>query len=146
MFLALQQSMDAITNKVVTHKKALVELQRPFGVFTSHPLPVVHSVLDPSPLVKRPHESNLKEGLRVPTQPMDGLFPIDIDEVDPIVLKISKLEKMFKTSQVINSIPNIDGGLTETIVRLPKRFKMPHMDRFDGAGDPMVHITFSQTF
>ena len=23
---------------------------------------------------------------------------------------------------------------------LPDRFKMPHIDRFDGSGDPMVHL------
>ncbi|KAF5932881.1 hypothetical protein HYC85_029052 [Camellia sinensis] len=61
-------------------------------------------------------------------------------EVDPTVLKVSKLEKLFKKSQGVKSIPNIEDGYTDSTVTLPDRFKMSHIDRFDGSGDPMVHI------
>ncbi|XP_028074559.1 uncharacterized protein LOC114276921 [Camellia sinensis] len=49
------------------------------------------------------------------------------------------MEKMFKRSQGINFIPDIEDGYTETTVKLPEQFKMPHIDRFDGFCDSMVH-------
>lgn len=62
-------------------------------------------------------------------------------EVDPTALKLSKLEKLFKKSQGVKSIPGIEDGYTDAAVTLPDRFKMPHIDRFDGSGDPMVHLS-----
>ncbi|KAF5932547.1 hypothetical protein HYC85_028718 [Camellia sinensis] len=62
-------------------------------------------------------------------------------EVDHTALKLSKLEKLFKKSQGVKSIPDIENGYTDAAVTLPDRFKMPHIDRFDGSGDPMVHLS-----
>ncbi|KAL7184473.1 hypothetical protein ACSBR2_026601 [Camellia fascicularis] len=61
-------------------------------------------------------------------------------EFDPTPLKVNKLEKLFKQAHGVSSIPDIKGGYTESIVTLPERFKMPHIDRFDGFRDPMVHL------
>jgi len=60
--------------------------------------------------------------------------------VDPKALKVRRLEKLFKKSQGVKSIPDIENGYTDTLVTLPDRFKMPHIDRFDGSRDPMVHL------
>ena len=65
--------------------------------------------------------------------------PIEV-EVDLTALKLSKLEKLFKKSQGAKAMPDIGDGYTEEAVTLPDRFKMPQIDRFDGTGDPMVHI------
>ena len=65
---------------------------------------------------------------------------MDIDGVDSTMPKLAKLKKMFKRLQGINYIPDIEDRYTETAVKLPKRFKIPHINRFDGSGDPMVHI------
>ncbi|KAL7198740.1 hypothetical protein ACSBR2_021107 [Camellia fascicularis] len=61
-------------------------------------------------------------------------------EVDPTALKVSKLEKLFKRAQGVNSIPDIEDDYTDSAVTLPDRFKMLHIDRFNGLGDPMVHL------
>ncbi|KAF5934653.1 hypothetical protein HYC85_030824 [Camellia sinensis] len=61
-------------------------------------------------------------------------------EVDPTTLKVNKLEKLFKRAQAMNSIPDIEDGYTDSTVTLPDRFKMSHIDRFDGSGDPIVHL------
>ncbi|KAF5932396.1 hypothetical protein HYC85_028567, partial [Camellia sinensis] len=61
-------------------------------------------------------------------------------EVDPIALKVSKLEKLFEKAQGVNFIPDIKDGYTDSAMTLPNRFKMPHIDRFDGSGDLMVHL------
>ncbi|KAL7197746.1 hypothetical protein ACSBR2_020300 [Camellia fascicularis] len=61
-------------------------------------------------------------------------------EVDPTALKVSKLEKPFKRAQGMNSIPDIEDGYTDSAMTLPDRFKMSHIDRFDGSGDSMVHL------
>ncbi|GMP90159.1 hypothetical protein CsSME_00041418 [Camellia sinensis var. sinensis] len=61
-------------------------------------------------------------------------------EVNPTALKVNKLEKLFKRTQGVNSIPDLENRYTESAVTLPERFKMPHIDCFDGSGDPMVHI------
>ncbi|KAL7178742.1 hypothetical protein ACSBR1_042155 [Camellia fascicularis] len=61
-------------------------------------------------------------------------------EVDPTALKVNKLENLFKRAQGVNSIPDIENGYTDAAVTLPDRFKMPHIDRFDGSGDPTVHL------
>ena len=53
---------------------------------------------------------------------------------------MSKLEKLFKKSQGVKSIPNIEDGYTDLAVTLPDQFKMSYIDRFDGSGDPMVHL------
>ncbi|KAL7184991.1 hypothetical protein ACSBR2_027016 [Camellia fascicularis] len=74
---------------------------------------------------------------KAPAYPIDTLFEF---EVNPIALKVSKLEKLFKRAQGVNSIPDIEDGYTDSAVTLPNRFKMPHIDRFDGSGDPMVYL------
>ncbi|KAF5933372.1 hypothetical protein HYC85_029543 [Camellia sinensis] len=61
-------------------------------------------------------------------------------EVDHTALKLSKLEKLFKKSQGVKAIPDIEDGYIDVAVTLPDRFKMPQIDRFDGSGDPMVHL------
>ncbi|KAL7200770.1 hypothetical protein ACSBR1_032658 [Camellia fascicularis] len=86
--------------------------------------------------------------LRPPILPQLSKAPAPINlpdsplefEMDPTALKVSKLEKLFKKSQGAHSIPNIEDGYTDSAVTLPDRFKMPHIDRFDGSGDPMVHL------
>ena len=75
---------------------------------------------------------------KTPTNLPDSPFEF---EVDPTALKLSKLEKMFKKSQGVKSIPDIEDGYSDAAVTLPDRFKMPHIDRFDGAGDPTVHLS-----
>ncbi|KAF5933193.1 hypothetical protein HYC85_029364 [Camellia sinensis] len=42
----------------------------------------------------------------------------------------------------MKSISDIEDGYTDVAVTLPDRFKMPQIDRFDGSGDPMVHLRF----
>ncbi|XP_028077599.1 uncharacterized protein LOC114279546 [Camellia sinensis] len=61
-------------------------------------------------------------------------------EVDPTVLKVNKLEKLFKRAQGVNSIPDIEDGYTDSAVTFPDQFKMPHIDWFDGSRDPTVHL------
>ncbi|KAL7231262.1 hypothetical protein ACSBR2_009514 [Camellia fascicularis] len=53
---------------------------------------------------------------------------------------MSKLEKLFKKAQCVKSISDIEDGYTDSAVTLPDWFKMPHIDRFDGSRDPMVHL------
>ncbi|KAF5934619.1 hypothetical protein HYC85_030790 [Camellia sinensis] len=74
---------------------------------------------------------------KTPTNPPDSHFEF---EIDPTALKLSMLEKLFKRSQGVKTIPDIEDGYTDAAVTLPDRFKMPHIDRFDGSGDPMVHL------
>ncbi|KAL7178944.1 hypothetical protein ACSBR1_042335 [Camellia fascicularis] len=62
---------------------------------------------------------------KAPANPVDTPFEF---EVDPTALK------------GVNSIPDIEDGYTDSAVTLPDRFKMPHIDHFDGSGDPMVHL------
>ncbi|KAF5934477.1 hypothetical protein HYC85_030648 [Camellia sinensis] len=75
---------------------------------------------------------------KTPTNLPDSPFEF---EVDPTALKLSKLEKLFKKSQGVKSIPGIEDGYADAAVTLPNSFKMPHIDRFDGSGDPMVHLS-----
>ncbi|KAL7265500.1 hypothetical protein ACSBR1_003303 [Camellia fascicularis] len=74
---------------------------------------------------------------KTPTNLPDSPFEF---ETDPTAPKVSKLEKLFKKSQGAHSIPDIENGYTDSAVTLPDRFKMPHIDRFDGSRDPMVHL------
>ncbi|KAL7180441.1 hypothetical protein ACSBR1_043610 [Camellia fascicularis] len=85
----------------------------------------------PAPPPVLPHLS------KTPSNLPDSPFEF---ETDPTALKVSKLEKLFKKSQGAHSIPNIEDGYTDSAATLPDRFKMPHIDRFDGSGDPMVHL------
>ncbi|KAF5952408.1 hypothetical protein HYC85_010352 [Camellia sinensis] len=78
--------------------------------------------------------------LRSLVQPNERTQPFHVDEFNLTAVKIANLEKQFKKAQGLNSIPDIEDGHTEAAIRLPDRFKMPYMDRFDGSGDPMVHI------
>ena len=57
-----------------------------------------------------------------------------------MTLKMRKLEKLFMKSQGAKAISDFGDGYTDTAVTLPDRSKMPHIDRFDGSGDPMVHL------
>ncbi|KAF5932817.1 hypothetical protein HYC85_028988 [Camellia sinensis] len=109
----------------------------------------------PRPVDPIPGETpNVQEGTDIPTGPAPppispqlSKVPINLAdspfefEVDHTALKLSKLEKLFKKSHEVKSIPDIEDGYTDTAVTLPDRFKMPHIDRFDGSGDPMVHLS-----
>ncbi|KAF5931575.1 hypothetical protein HYC85_027746 [Camellia sinensis] len=101
-----------------------------------------------------PNVQNLQEDTSLPTGPAPPPLlpqlskvhtsnhpdsPTEV-EVDLTALKLSKLEKLFKKSQGVKAMPDIEDGYTEEAVTLPDRFKMPQIDRFDGTGDPMVHI------
>ncbi|KAL7169506.1 hypothetical protein ACSBR2_034523 [Camellia fascicularis] len=125
----------------------ITRLQQQNGASASHQAPS-------PPRVPIPGETpNVQEGTGVPTGPApppilpqlsktptnlpDSSFEF---EVDPTALKVSKLEKLFKKSQGVKSIPDIEDGFTDSAVTLPDRFKMPHIDRFDGSGDPIVHL------
>ncbi|KAL7225287.1 hypothetical protein ACSBR1_020633 [Camellia fascicularis] len=88
----------------------------------------------PAPPLILPQLSKAPTPTNVPDSPFEF-------EVDPTALKVSKLEKLFKKSQGVKSITNIEDGYTDAAVTLPDRFKMPHIDRFDGSRDPMVHLS-----
>ena len=126
----------------------ITKLQQQSGVSASQQVP-------PPAGVPAPGETpNVQEGTDIPVGP--ALPPIlpqlsktptnlpdspSEFEVDPTVLKLSKLEKLFKKSQGVKSILGIEDGYADAAVTLPDRFKMPHIDRFDGSGDPMVHLS-----
>lgn len=74
---------------------------------------------------------------KAPVYQIEALFEF---EVDPTALKGNKLEKLFKRAQGVNSIPDIKDRYTDSAVTLPDRFKMLHIDRFNGFGDPTVHL------
>ncbi|KAL7237221.1 hypothetical protein ACSBR1_020311 [Camellia fascicularis] len=127
----------------------ITRLQQQAGVSASHQAP-------PPPRVPIPGETpNVQEDTNIPTGPAPPPIlpqlskePTPINqpdspfefEVDPTALKLNKLEKLFKKSQRVKSIPDIEDGYTDAAVTLPDRFKMPQIDRFDGSGDPMVHL------
>ncbi|KAF5934569.1 hypothetical protein HYC85_030740 [Camellia sinensis] len=101
-----------------------------------------------------PSIQNLQEDRNLPTGPAPPPLPTQLSktpatnhpdspfefEVDHTALKLSKLEKLFKMSQGVKAIPDIGDEYTDVTVMLPDRFKMPQIDRFDGSGDPMVHL------
>lgn len=152
MLMSLQRSIEALNHTVAAQAETIARLQHPSGAFTAHLPPINHPVPNPPPPIKDPQGPNLPEDLRVPVlpvegipiqlvggflvQPFEGLFSFDPND-DPAMLKLAKLKKLFKNSQGINSIPDIEDKYTETVVRLPERF---NVDRFDGSGDPMVYI------
>ncbi|KAF5933725.1 hypothetical protein HYC85_029896 [Camellia sinensis] len=123
------------------------QLQQQTGAPASHQAP-------PPPGVQTPGEKpNVQEGTDIPVGPAPPPILLQLSktptnlldspfefEVDPTALKLSKLEKLFKKSQEVKPIPDIEDGYTDVAVMLPDRFKMPQIDRFDGFGDPMVHL------
>ncbi|KAL7258662.1 hypothetical protein ACSBR1_004724 [Camellia fascicularis] len=130
----------------------ITQLQHQAGVSASHQAP-------PPPRVPIPEETvnvqNVQEDTGIPTGPppppilpqlSKAPTPINLPnspfefKTNPTALKVSKLEKLFKKSQGVKSIPDIEDGYTDAAVTLPDKFKMPHIDRFDGSGDPMVHL------
>lgn len=161
----LQESMktmqqDAVRQAEFTRQQAAVvkeqaetiaRLEQQTGASASHQVP-------PSPGVPNLGETaNVQNDTELPTgpppppilpqiQPQLSKTPTNLPdspfefETDPIALKLSKLEKLFKRSQGVKTIPDIEDGYTDAAVTLPDRFKMPHIDRFDGIGDPMVHL------
>ena len=166
MVCQLQESMKTMQQDVVRQAEfakqqatvmteqveLIIRLQQQAGASASHQAP-------PPPRVSIPEETpnvqNIQEDTDIPTGPAPppilpqlskASTPINVPdspfefEVDPTTLKLSKLEKMFKKSQGVKTIPDIEDGYTDVAVTLLDRFKMPHIDRFDGSGDPMVHL------
>ncbi|KAL7195471.1 hypothetical protein ACSBR1_035653 [Camellia fascicularis] len=125
-------------------------LQQQAGASASHQAPLPPRVPIPK---ETANVQNVQEDTDIPTGPAPLLIlpqlskapsnlpdsPFEF-ELDPIALKVSKLEKMFRKSQRVKSISDIENGYTDAAVTLPDRFKMPHIDRFDGSRDPMVHL------
>ncbi|KAF5934573.1 hypothetical protein HYC85_030744 [Camellia sinensis] len=110
---------------------------------TRNTLPNVQNVQEDTDLPTGPAPPPLLPQLsKAPTpinQP-DSLFEFEIDHT---ALKLSKLEKLFKKSQRVKAILDIEDGYTDVAITLPDRFKMPQIDRFDGSGDPMVHLRYA---
>ncbi|KAL7255883.1 hypothetical protein ACSBR1_009928 [Camellia fascicularis] len=52
----------------------------------------------------------------------------------------SRVPILGEAANGVKCILDIEDGYTDSAVTLPDRFKMPHIDRFDGSGDPMVHL------
>ncbi|KAL7219047.1 hypothetical protein ACSBR2_012174 [Camellia fascicularis] len=102
----------------------------PMGIPT--PIDTAHAENHGNPVESIPPQAS-----KAPVYQTEALFEF---EVDPTVLKFNKLEKHFKRAQGVNSIPDIEDGYTNSAVTLPDRFKMLHIDKFDGFGDPMVHL------
>ncbi|XP_028064574.1 uncharacterized protein LOC114267708 [Camellia sinensis] len=127
--------------------EVIVDLRRPFGASAStvHPIRTTQPNPDPHPPVENPQVPDPQEVfLQAPShrplaQPQGELLPFDIND-DLAMIKITRLEKAMKKSQGFNSIHDIEDGYTEALVRLPEKFKMPHIDWFDGSGDPIVHV------
>ncbi|KAL7182685.1 hypothetical protein ACSBR1_041384 [Camellia fascicularis] len=127
----------------------ITRLQQQNGASASHQAP-------PLPEIPTLGETaNVQEGTDIPTGPPPppilpqlSKAPMPINqpdspfefEMDPTVLKLNKLEKLFKKSQGVKSIPDIEDGYTDAAMTLLDRFKMPQIDRFDGSEDPMVHL------
>ncbi|KAL7165125.1 hypothetical protein ACSBR2_040911 [Camellia fascicularis] len=132
---------------VAQQEELITKLQQQAGVSASHqdpPPPRVPilgeatNVQDDTDIPVGPAPPPVLPQLsKTPTNLPDSPFEF---ETDPTALKVSKLEKLFKKSQGAHSIPDIEDGYTDSAVTLPDRFKMPHIDRFDGSGDPMVHL------
>ncbi|KAL7189440.1 hypothetical protein ACSBR1_039145 [Camellia fascicularis] len=131
---------------IMTQQAELItRLQQQARASASHQAP-------PPPRVPIPEETpDVHADTDIPTRPAPppilpqlSKAPINLPdspfEVDHIALKLSKLEKLFKKSQGVKSIPDIEDGYIDSAVTLPDRFKMPQIDRFDRSGDPMVHL------
>ncbi|KAF5933657.1 hypothetical protein HYC85_029828 [Camellia sinensis] len=139
-------AIAALNQRTARQAEASIEMQRPSGASASHPALGPQPNFDPLPPVEDLQCPNPRERLtqaqvlRPLVQPNERLYPLDVNELNPTAVKIANLEKQFRKAQGLNSIPDIEDGHTEAAVRLPDRFKMPYIDRFDGSGDPMVHI------
>lgn len=151
---AVRQAEFAKQQATVMNKQAelIMRLQQQTGASASMQVPPLLRVPIPE---ETPNARNVQEDTDIPTGPAPppilpqlSKAPTPINqpdspfesEVDPMALKMSKLEKLFKKSQGVRSIPDIEDEYTDAAVTLPDRFKMPQIDRFDGSGDPMVHL------
>ena len=116
-----------------------IETQHPSGASTSHPALGPQPKFEPIPPVEDMQDPDPREGLaqaqvfRPLEQPNERLYSFDVSDLDLTVVIIAILEKQFKKAQGLNSIPDIEDGHTKAAVRLPDRFKMPCIDRFDRA-------------
>ena len=123
-----------------------IETQRPSGASASHPALGPQPIFAPLLPAEALQGTDPRDGLAPArvfsplVQPNERCYPLDANDPDLTAVKIANLEKQFKKAQGLNSIPDSEDGHTEAAGRLPDRFKMPHIDRFDGGGDPMVHI------
>ncbi|KAL7185751.1 hypothetical protein ACSBR2_027671 [Camellia fascicularis] len=138
MMRQLQESMklmqeDAARQAEFSKQQATIMAQVPIPGETPNVQEDTDIPTGPAPLPTLPQLAKALTPINQPDSPFEF-------EVDPTALKLNKLEKLFKKSQGVKSIPDIEDGYTDAAVTLPDRFKMPQIDRFDGSGDPMVHL------
>ncbi|XP_028058154.1 uncharacterized protein LOC114262022 [Camellia sinensis] len=119
--------MDTDNQRMAAQDEVIADLRRQSGASAS-------TVLDPQEMF------STASAYRPSVQPPTGTIPFDMNEVDPAMIKIARLETALKKSQGFNSILDIEDGYTEASVRLPEKFKMSYIDRFDGSGDSIVHV------
>ncbi|XP_028084041.1 uncharacterized protein LOC114285214 [Camellia sinensis] len=145
---AMMAALRTMDQRLAAQDEVIADLRRPSGASASTVHLVAAAQPNPNllPPLETPQVPDLQEmfpttsAYRPPVQPPTGTIPFDMNEVNPTMIKIVRLEKALKKSQGFNSIPDIEDGYTEALVRLPEKFKMPHIDRFDGSGDPIVHV------
>ncbi|KAF5933448.1 hypothetical protein HYC85_029619 [Camellia sinensis] len=150
---AVQQAEFAKQQATVMNEKAelIVRLQQQTRASASQQVPPPPGIPTPGETANVQNDTDIPTGPPLPLilpqiQPQLSKTPTNLPdspfefETDPTALKLSKLEKLFKRSQGVKTIPDIEDGYTDAAVTLPDRFKMPHIDRFDGSRDPMVHL------
>ncbi|KAF5934224.1 hypothetical protein HYC85_030395 [Camellia sinensis] len=130
--------MAALNQGIAMQDETNAEMQRLFGAPTTHPVSGPQPNFDPLLPAEDLQGPNPREGLaqaqvfRPLVQPNEGLFRLGINDLDPTSMKIANLKKQFKKAQGLNPIPDIEDGYTKAAVKLSDRFRIPHIDRFDG--------------
>ena len=63
------------------------------------------------------------------------------NQSDPMQDKLEKIESVLhKTSKIDGYLFNLKNMCPYPDIRLPKNFKFPDMDKFDGTGNPVMHL------
>ncbi|KAF5933045.1 hypothetical protein HYC85_029216 [Camellia sinensis] len=108
----------------------IVRLQQQNGASASQQVPPPPGIPTPGETANVQNDTDIPTGPPPPPilpqiQPQLSKTPTNLPdspfefETDPIALKLSKLEKLFKRSQGVKTIPDIKDGYTDAAVTLP---------------------------
>ena len=106
MMVAVQKTINTVNQRMAAQDEVIVDLQCPSGASASivYSVPVVQPNRDLPPPLETPQVLDPQEmfpttsAYRPSVQPPTGTIPFDMNEVDPAMIKIARLEKALKKS------------------------------------------------
>ena len=137
--MASQESVDQLTQLMAQMQQTMLTVQ-------NNIVQLQNQQNQPPPNVNLPIDPQFDPLNDPPVDPLPPANPhpnivLPQNQPNPMQDKLEKIESALrKTGKIDGYLFNLKSMCPHPDVRLPENFKFPDMDKFDGTGNPVVHL------